>query len=115
MKNWTLRQRILASFGLKTVHAENGEIAVRKFADSAPGEYQAILMDIQMPVMNGYEAVRAIRTLPHPDAQVIPILAMTADAFAEDVEKCLSAGMNGHISKPIEPSTLYSVLRHNLG
>jgi CheY-like chemotaxis protein len=67
-------------------------------------------MDIRMPVMDGYEAARAIRALKRPDAGTIPIIAMTADAFEEDVQKCLNAGMNAHISKPIDPNRLYQIL-----
>ena len=108
--NAEIAERILASFGLTMERAENGGVAVEKFASSASGEYRAILMDIQMPVMNGYEAVQAIRALPRPDARTVPILAMTANAFADDVEKCLRAGMNGHIAKPIDPDVLASEL-----
>ena len=104
--NAEIAARILEGFGLTTDRAENGETAVRKFSASAPGEYRAVLMDIQMPVMNGYEAARAIRALPRTDAQPVPILAMTANAFADDVARCLEAGMNGHIAKPIDPKVL---------
>ncbi len=90
--------------------AENGELGVRKFAESAAGEYAAVLMDLRMPVMDGCEAARAIRALDRPDAKTVPILAMTADAFADDVRKCLDAGMNGHIAKPVDPETLYRAL-----
>ena len=112
--NAEIAERILGSFGLSVARAENGAIAVKMFETSAPGEYRAILMDIQMPVMNGYEAVRAIRALPRSDAQAIPILAMTADAFADDVQRCLGAGMNGHIAKPIDPKLLASELANYL-
>jgi two-component system sensor histidine kinase/response regulator len=67
-------------------------------------------MDIRMPVMDGYEAARLIRSLPRPDAASVPIIAMTADAFADDVQKCLDCGMNGHISKPVDPEKLFSEL-----
>ena len=67
-------------------------------------------MDIRMPVMDGYEAAKSIRAMNRPDAKTIPIIAMTADAYAEDVEKCLNAGMNSHIAKPIDPETVYTVL-----
>ena len=72
-----------------------------KLLGSAPGTYEAILMDIRMPVMNGYEATEAIRKLDHPDKD-LPIIAMTADAFADDMKKCLDSGMNAHIAKPID-------------
>ncbi|MBD5641777.1 MAG: response regulator [Desulfovibrio sp.] len=88
-------------------YAENGEEAVAKFTASAPGYYDMILMDIQMPVMNGYEAAAAIRALARPDAATIPILAMTANAFKEDIAAAKEAGMNGHIAKPVDARELY--------
>ena len=75
---------------------------VEKFQASQPGHYDAILMDLRMPVMTGYQATEAIRKLERPDGKTIPIIAMTADAFAEDVQKCLDAGMNAHVAKPID-------------
>lgn len=72
-------------------------------------------MDIRMPVMDGYEAAKAIRDLNRPDAKTVPIIAMTADAFTDDVQKCFDTGMNGHISKPIDPQTLYDMLRSQIG
>ena len=90
---------------------ENGQLAVQLFAASAPGEYDAILMDIQMPVMNGYEATRAIRALGRGDACSVPIFSLTADAFATDVAKARDAGMNDHIAKPIEIDRLMDVLQ----
>ena len=92
--------RDYTSFLIET--AENGREAVDKFAASLPGYYDLILMDVQMPVMDGHEATRTIRALDRRDAGEIPILAMTANAFSEDVEKSLASGMNGHISKPID-------------
>lgn len=92
----------------------NGQEGVTRFAVSPLGEYAAILMDLRMPVLNGYEATAAIRKLERKDATGIPIIAMTADAFADDVQKCLEAGMNGHIAKPIEPSQLYKTLAQAL-
>lgn len=88
-------------------HAEDGQEAVDKFAASAPGLYDLILMDVQMPVMNGYEATRAIRRMSHPDAKTVPILAMTANAFNEDIAAAVECGMNGHIAKPIDVHELY--------
>ena len=82
--------------------AENGRLAVERFRGAAPGEFDAILMDVQMPVMNGYEATRAIRALDRPDAGTIPIIAMTANAFAEDEKAALDAGMDAHVAKPID-------------
>ncbi|MPM86553.1 Aerobic respiration control sensor protein ArcB [bioreactor metagenome] len=90
--------------------AVNGREAFEMFTASAPGFYDAILMDIQMPVMDGYEATRAIRASAHPEAQTIPILAMTADAFTEDVAAALQCGMDDHIAKPIELDVLLSAL-----
>ena len=86
--------------------AENGQKGVEMFARSLEGFYSVVLMDIRMPVMDGYAATRAIRALPRKDAATVPIIAMTADAFSEDVKKCLEAGMNSHIAKPIDPQEL---------
>ena len=99
--NWEIAHDLLEELGLELDWAENGQIAVERFQGSAPGYYDAVLMDIRMPVMNGYEATRAIRALDRADAG-LPIIAMTADAFAEDVKRCLDAGMNAHIAKPID-------------
>lgn len=93
---------------------ENGQMALEVFQASDPGYYDAILMDIQMPVMNGYDATSAIRGLERSDAQIIPIVAMTADAFAADVIKARSAGMNDHIAKPIDINRLLEVLQNCL-
>lgn len=91
--------------------AKNGQEALEKFRQSSPGQYDVILMDIQMPVMNGYDATRAIRKCGHPQATAIPIIAMTANAFSEDVKDALDAGMNEHLSKPIDMDHLKSVIR----
>ena len=99
--NWEIAQELLSALGLELERAENGQICLDKFRSSPAGWYAAILMDIRMPVMNGYEAARAIRALDRPDAGV-PIIAMTADAFAEDVQKCMDSGMNAHVAKPID-------------
>ncbi len=90
--------------------AENGEDAFHKFKDSEPGSFDVILMDVQMPVMNGYQATEAIRACGHPDARTVPIAAMTANAFTEDVENALAAGMDAHISKPIDMNMLRSTV-----
>ena len=95
--------------------AENGQQCLEKFRASRPGDYQVILMDLRMPVMNGYEATRAIRALDRPDAGTIPIIAMTADAFSEDVHKCLECGMNAHIAKPLDMRELLRLLQKQLG
>lgn len=90
---------------------ENGQLALNRFTDAGSGEFDAVLMDVQMPVMNGYEATRAIRSLKRKDAFDIPIIAMTANAFAEDVKDALDAGMNAHVSKPIDMELLKKVIR----
>lgn len=95
-----------ATFTVKT----DGQQAVDEMRKVAPGTYDAIFMDIQMPVMNGYEATKAIRNLDHPDAKSIVILAMTANAFAEDVQAAVEAGMNGHIAKPVDMNLLYNTI-----
>ena len=88
----------------------NGQEVVERFESSEEGTYQAILMDIQMPVLNGYAAAQIIRAGTHPQAAAIPIIALTADAFTEDINRALAAGMNGHVSKPIDFSRLCETL-----
>ena len=90
---------------------ENGELVVKAFEESAPGQYRIILMDVQMPVMDGYEATQAIRELNHPLAKTIPIIAMTANAFTEDIRDALSAGMNAHVAKPVDMAVLEQTVR----
>ena len=97
--------------GVSAEHAENGKIAVDMFSEHEAGYYDAILMDVRMPVMDGLSAASAIRALDRPDAKEIPIIAMTANAFDEDVQSSLQAGMNAHLSKPVEPDRLYETLR----
>lgn len=101
---------LLNQKGMSVECVENGQQGVEYFQAKAPGTYDAILMDVRMPVMNGYEATHAIRNLPRKDAKTIPIIAMTADAFAEDIAKCLEAGMNGHVAKPIDPEMMFKTL-----
>jgi signal transduction histidine kinase/CheY-like chemotaxis protein len=108
--NAEIAERILQEFNLFVTRVKDGKEAVLTFKASALGEYRAILMDIQMPIMNGHAATVAIRNLSRSDAKVIPIIAMTADAFYEDVKKCMDNGMNGHVAKPIEPQELYKAL-----
>ena len=108
--NRELAQEILKEAGFAVDTAEDGEIAVRKMKQAAPWQYDLILMDIQMPKMDGYEATRRIRALPDAKKAGIPIFAMTANAFAEDRLKALQAGMNEHLSKPIDPDALYRLL-----
>lgn len=94
------------------VWAENGQKGVELFGKSKPNEFDAILMDIRMPVMNGLEATKAIRALSHQNAKNIAIIAMTANAYEEDVRECMQAGMNCHIAKPIEPNILFETLTY---
>ena len=96
--------------GFATEVAENGQIAVDMLKKSEPGYYQLILMDIQMPVMNGYDAARKIRELENKDLASIPIIAMTANAFEEDKQEAIKSGMNGHIAKPIDIDQLFETL-----
>ena len=96
--------------GIVADHAENGKIAVEMFENSPVGTYAAILMDVRMPEMDGLEAATAIRAMDRPDAKRIPIIALTANAFDEDVQRSLQAGMNAHLTKPIEPENLYQAL-----
>ena len=100
--NWEIAEELLSELGLIMERAENGKICADRFAASEPGWYDAILMDIRMPVMTGYEATAAIRAMERPDARTIPIIAMSADAFSEDVKHCLDCGMNAHVAKPID-------------
>jgi CheY-like chemotaxis protein len=103
---------LLSLEGISSDRAENGLVAVNMFSHSAPGTYDAILMDLRMPVMDGLDATRAIRALERPDAKTVPILALTANAFDEDVRNSLEAGMNAHMSKPVDPDILFDNLRH---
>ena len=91
-------------------HAENGRIVVDMFEKSPIGHYDAILMDVRMPEMDGLEATAAIRALDRPDAKMMPIIALTANAFDEDVQRSLQMGMNAHLSKPVDPEHLYQTL-----
>ncbi len=113
--NAEIAMMILEEFEAEADRAGDGRIALELFEQSAPKTYDAILMDLRMPHMDGLEASRAIRALPRGDAKVIPIIAMTADAFSEDAQKCLEAGMDAHLSKPIDVDmlkrTLYRLVR----
>ena len=108
--NTLVATKLLEKVGVTVVTAENGLIGVNKFAESQENEFDAILMDIRMPIMDGLEATTKIRALNRQDAKAIPIIAMTANAFAEDRSLSKSAGMNEHLSKPIEPQLLYKTL-----
>lgn len=107
--NWEIANELLSAAGFKLERAENGKICVEKFEASKEGEYDVILMDIRMPVMNGYDAASAIRALDRSDAK-LPIIAMTADAFSEDIQHSLDCGMNAHISKPIDVNKVINEL-----
>lgn len=108
--NTEIAKAVLESRGMEVACAENGQAACRLFAGSEPGFFDAILMDIRMPEMNGRDAARTIRKMDRPDAAGIPIIAMSADAFDDDIQKCLDAGMNGHVAKPVDPEGLFTAL-----
>ena len=108
--NAEIIKELLNVRGCVIEHAENGKIAVEMFKNSEKGYYDAILMDVRMPEMDGLAATAAIRLLDHPNAKTIPIIAMTANAFDEDVQRSLQVGMNAHLSKPVEPERLYVTL-----
>ena len=112
--NAEIAAELLSMVHMQVEHAENGKEAVEMLEHSENGTYDIILMDVQMPLLDGYGAARAIRASKHPQAATIPIYAMTANAFTEDVSAALSAGMNGHIAKPIDTQTLYSTLKKAL-
>ena len=105
---------ILSEAGFQVETAENGRKAVEMVSQSQPGHFQLVLMDVQMPVMSGYEATKLIRRLENRELANIPILAMTANAFEEDKQEALRVGMNGHISKPINIKKLLETLDHVL-
>ena len=108
--NWEVARELLSGLELELHWVENGQICVTKFEESPVGYYDAILMDVRMPVMDGYEATRAIRGLERGDTD-IPIIAMTADAFSEDIQKCLACGMNDHLAKPIDVQAVSQKLK----
>lgn len=108
--NAEIAETLLSDRGITVTLAGDGKQAVQTFEESAPDTFDAILMDLMMPVMDGYSAAKAIRELDRPDAASIPIIAMTANAFDEDVKRCLDAGMNAHLSKPIDMNKLFEVL-----
>ena len=109
--NWEIISNMLGMFGIETERAENGRICVDKMRQAEEGSYTLIFMDVQMPQMNGLDATRNIRALDDPWASSIPIIAMTADAFSENITECLNAGMNGHIAKPIDVKLVIKEIR----
>ncbi len=111
--NWEIAEELLSETRVEMERAENGKICVDMFQNSEIGYYDGILMDIRMPVMNGYEAARAIRSLKREDAG-LPIIAMTADAFSDDIQRCLDSGMDEHVPKPIDVKLIYEMLRKYL-
>ena len=109
--NAEIARMILEQYGAEVQQAENGKTGLEALQEKGPGYYDAVLMDIQMPVMNGFEATKAIRALGGAYATALPIIAMSANAYDEDVRDCLAAGMNGHIAKPFNPDELMRILR----
>ena len=103
---------VLSMRGIDAEVAENGRIAVDMFGGRPVGYYDAILMDMRMPEMDGLEATRLIRAMDRPDASTIPIIALTANAFDEDVQRSMQAGLNAHLSKPVEPEALFETLEN---
>ncbi len=112
--NWEIADELLQDLGLELEWAENGEVCTQMFQKSAPGYYDAILMDIRMPIMDGYEATDVIRAMDRPDA-ALPIIAMTADAYSDDIQRCLNHGMNAHVAKPIDIDEVARILKKYLG
>ncbi|MBR4466738.1 MAG: response regulator, partial [Clostridia bacterium] len=109
--NWEIISALLGMYAITAERAENGRICVEKMKQAPRGSYELIFMDIQMPEMNGLDASRTIRALADPWASSIPIIAMTADAFSENVTECLNAGMNGHIAKPVDVKLVIKEIR----
>ena len=110
--NAEILKEVLSMKDIQSEHAENGKIAVEMFESHPEGYYDAILMDMRMPEMDGLEATMAIRAMKRPDAKTIPIIALTANAFDEDVQRSLQAGLNAHLSKPVEPEILFETLEN---
>ena len=108
--NAEIMMMVLGMREMEAVHAENGRVALETFAGSEPYYFDAILMDMRMPEMDGLEATKAIRALDRPDAKTVPIIALTANAFDEDVQRSMQAGLNAHLSKPVEPEALFETL-----
>jgi signal transduction histidine kinase/CheY-like chemotaxis protein len=111
--NWEIAEDLLSEVGFELDRAENGKMCIEKFEQSAQGYYDVVLMDIRMPIMNGYDEAKGIRALARPDAK-LPIIAMTADAFSDDIQRCLDCGMNEHVAKPIDVNRLTQILKKYL-
>ena len=112
MVNAEIMMMVLSMREMAAEHAENGRVAVEMFSGHEPGYYDAILMDMRMPEMDGLEATRTIREMDRPDAKTIPIIALTANAFDEDVQRSMQAGLDAHLSKPVEPELLFETLEN---
>ena len=108
--NSDILKMVLQMRGIESEVAANGRIAVEMFSSHPEGFYSAILMDMRMPEMDGLEATRVIRNMDRPDAKTIPIIALTANAFDDDVQRSLQAGLNAHLSKPVKPDELFETL-----
>jgi CheY-like chemotaxis protein len=108
--NAEIMMMVLSMREIEVEHAENGRIATEMFAAHEPGYYDAVLMDMRMPEMDGLEATRTIRAMDRADAMTIPVIALTANAFDEDVQRSMQAGLNAHLSKPVEPEALFRTL-----
>ena len=110
MVNAEIIMMLLSMKKMEVEHALNGRIAVEKFAQHDPGYYDAVLMDIRMPEMDGLEATKRIRALEREDAKTVPIIALTANAFDKDVKRSMQAGLSAHLTKPVEPDRLFKIL-----
>jgi CheY-like chemotaxis protein len=113
--NAEIMKKIIQAGEAEIDHAENGRVALDMFRNSPEGYYDAILMDVRMPEMDGLETTEAIRALDRSDAKTVPIIALTANAFDEDVQRSLQVGMDAHLSKPVEPGRLYQTLKELIG
>ena len=110
MVNAEIIMMVLSMREIQVDHAENGRVAVEMFEEHEEGYYDAVLMDMRMPEMDGLEATRRIRAMNRSDAKNIPVIALTANAFDEDVQRSMQAGLNAHLSKPVEPDVLFETL-----
>ena len=109
--NWEIIHVLLSEYGILSDRVENGQRCLDRLNNEYAHRYEAVLMDVQMPIMNGREATRQMRQSDNPYIKEMPVIAMTADAFAEDVQESLAAGMNGHISKPVDINQVLTFLR----